>query len=141
MFWVCKLFFFQIWNLNAAIEPVNVTSTGITVSPASGSLWSVSGSTIAEQTTSTATVTRVAASTNSVRLINENTAQVMRMIYNDSSAELAVKFGMGASTIVPSFTVEMGAESLFEFPRPVYTGLVDGVWKSTQGSALITTFP
>lgn len=85
-----------------------------------------------------ATVSNVAASATSVALfaaVEPNLADV-RTIYNDSSAVLYVKFGATASTT--SFTVKLLAGDYFEFPRPLYTGVVHGIWASATGSARLT---
>lgn len=85
-----------------------------------------------------ATVTSVSAATSSTALfaaVEPNQAD-LRSIYNDSSAVLYVKFGTTASST--SFTVKLNAGDYFEFPRPLYTGVVHGIWASATGAARLT---
>jgi hypothetical protein len=49
---------------------------------------------------------------------------------------LYVKFGATASTT--SYTVQMAAGAYYEFPRPTYSGAVEGIWASATGSARVT---
>jgi hypothetical protein len=85
-----------------------------------------------------ATVTSVAASTSAVTLFALQPDDVSgRMIYNDSSATLYVKFGSGASTT--DFTVKIPADTYFEIPGPdPYDGQVTGIWSAAAGSARCT---
>lgn len=84
----------------------------------------------------TATLANVAGSATSVSLFASNSSARQRIIYNDSTAILYVKFGATASTT--SFTVKMPADSVYEFPLPCYTGAVDGIWASATGAARTT---
>lgn len=86
----------------------------------------------------TATLANVASSATSVTLFAaaEPNQADLRMIFNDSSAVLYVKFGTAASTT--SFTVLIAAGGYYEFPRPLYTGLVTGIWASANGAARCT---
>jgi hypothetical protein len=65
-----------------------------------------------------------------------NSSRRAGIVYNDSSATLYLKFGSSAST--SSFTVKITANSYFEFPNPIYTGTVHGIWDSATGNARIT---
>jgi hypothetical protein len=47
-----------------------------------------------------------------------------------------VKFGATATS--SSYTVKMASDSYYEFPEPVYTGIVDGIWASANGAARCT---
>ena len=85
----------------------------------------------------TATLSNVADQASNVQLIALNAARLGAMIFNDSTESLFVKFGSAASAT--SFTVKILAGGYFEFPQPVYTGRVDGVWANdASGSARIT---
>jgi hypothetical protein len=95
----------------------------------------VTGS-LAHLTSSTAALTNVAASASSVQLLASTAGRRMATIHNDSTATLFVKYGTTASAT--SYTVEMVAGAYFEFPHPVFTGRVDGIWESANGSARIT---
>lgn len=90
-------------------------------------------STISKQS---ATLANVSSSASSVTLFAANAASRARAIYNDSTAVLYVKFGATASTT--SYTVQLAAGAYYEFPQPVYGGLVDGIWASANGAARTT---
>jgi hypothetical protein len=60
-----------------------------------------------------------------------------RMVFNDSSAVLYLKFGTGASTT--SYTTQVAAGGYYEVPGPgPYGGAITGVWASATGAALCT---
>lgn len=82
------------------------------------------------------TLANVSGSASSVALFASNPAAKTRVVQNDSTATLYLKFGATASTT--SYTVQMLAGSYFEFPQPVYTGAVEGIWASATGSARTT---
>lgn len=80
----------------------------------------------------------VAASATSVALFADDADGnvVGRSVHNDSAAVLYLKYGATAST--SDFTVIVGAGGLYEFPRPVYNGVVHGIWSSATGNARTT---
>lgn len=89
----------------------------------------------------TAAVTSVAASISAVTLFAAQDAirqgnALNRMIYNDSTATLYVKYGASASAA--DCTVQVPAGGYYELPAPVYDGLVTGVWASANGAARCT---
>jgi hypothetical protein len=86
---------------------------------------------------STGTQTSVASSASNVTLLASNASRKGATIYNDSNKTLYVKFGATASTT--SFAVQLGAGSYMEVPFG-YTGIIDGIWTSVNGSARITEF-
>ena len=59
-----------------------------------------------------------------------------RTVFNDSTAILYLKFGATATT--DDYTVQIAADGYYEFPQPVYTGRVDGIWAAANGSAKTT---
>lgn len=83
----------------------------------------------------TATLSNVSGSATSVTLISANNHRLGFSIYNDSTADLYVKYGATAST--SSFTVLMVAGAYYEDPYG-YTGIVDGIWASATGNARCT---
>ena len=94
-----------------------------------------------------ATVTSVPSSASSVTLFAENTQAHGRVVYNDSTAVLYLKFGADASTT--SYTVQIAANSSYTFPLGsngiytgqfdgIYSGQVDAVWASVNGNARVT---
>lgn len=83
-----------------------------------------------------ANVTSVNASASSVGLFAQVDYSTVRTIFNDSTAVLKVKFGVGASAT--SFTVTLQPGDLYEFPRPTYDGVVEGIWATATGAARMT---
>lgn len=61
-----------------------------------------------------------------------------RTIWNDSSAILYVKFGATATST--SCTLKLIADAFYEFPQPVYSGVVEGIWASATGAARVTSW-
>ena len=85
-----------------------------------------------------ATLSNVASSAASVPLIAAGVGAHGRIVYNDSTAVLYLKYGATAS--VTSYTVQVPAQGTFVFPEPLYVGEVDGIWASAAGNARITTW-
>jgi hypothetical protein len=86
-----------------------------------------------------ATTANVASSATSVSLWADATGHTNgRVIFNDSTAVLFVKFGTTASAT--SYTVQIAAGGYFEFPVPVYSGEVDGMWATAVGNARLTSW-
>lgn len=83
-----------------------------------------------------ATLTNVASSATTVNLFAVNGMASGRVIFNDSTAVLYVKFGATASTT--SYTVQIAAGGSYTFPLPLYAGQVDGIWASANGNARLT---
>lgn len=84
------------------------------------------------------TVTAVPSSATAVTLAASNAARRSLSIFNDSSANLYVKHGSGASISGPSFTTKVLAGQFYELSNPIYTGIVTGIWASANGNALVT---
>jgi len=84
----------------------------------------------------TAAVTVVTASITVVTLAAANAARTGLSVYNDSTAQLYLKEGLGAS--LTNFTVIMPGKALYETPFPAYPGIVTGIWDSATGSAKVT---
>ncbi len=85
-----------------------------------------------------ATLANVASSASSVTLFAASGTTKGRTIFNDSTAVLYVKFGATASAT--SYTVQLAAGDYYEFPVPVYSGVVDGIWASANGNARVTSW-
>lgn len=86
---------------------------------------------------STSTGSNVAASATAVTVFAAVTNAVeMRTVRNDSAALLYLKKGTGASTTDHFVMLDAGA--YYEFPQPVYRGLVSGIWSSATGAARIS---
>lgn len=84
------------------------------------------------------TTATVAASTSAVTLIAHQPNGVStRTIYNDSSADLYVKFGTAASPT--DFTVKIPAGGYYEVPGTgPYGGIITGIWSAAVGNARCT---
>lgn len=86
---------------------------------------------------SASTVTSVAASTSSVTLQASNASRKGWSCYNASTSVLYLKLGATASTT--SYTLKLPEAVYYELPAiPIYTGVIDGIWDSTNGSAKVT---
>jgi hypothetical protein len=86
------------------------------------------------------TTTSVSASTGAVTLLAANGSRLAASIYNNTNQDLYVKYGSGASLTPALWKVRITKSGgYFEFPQPVFTGLVSGVWAASgSGSALIS---
>lgn len=85
-----------------------------------------------------ATVSSVDSTTTSTTLLADNKSRSMFRITNTDANVLYVKFGATASAT--SFTARLLENETFECPRPVYTGLVSGVWATDGSGAAIITY-
>lgn len=84
-----------------------------------------------------ATQASVAGSASNVTVLAAHSGECEgRTVFNDSTATLYLKFGATAST--SSYTVQIPAGGYFEFPPPIYTGQVDGIWSAANGNARVT---
>ena len=81
-------------------------------------------------------VTSVAASTTAVELFAAAGGVGLRSVFNESGATLYLKYGSGAAA--NSYTTPVGPNTLYEFPDPVYSGQVTGIWTSASGFARCT---
>jgi len=87
---------------------------------------------------SAATLANVSSSASSVTLFAaaDRVDVQNRILHNDSSAILYLKYGTTASDT--SYTYEVAAGAHWEAPYPVYTGRIDGIWASANGAARTT---
>lgn len=111
---------------------------GMVLCDSSGAVIGVLGSSLSVRrpAASAAAVTNVAASAASVTLVASNANRRGLLVFNDSTANLYLKYGATASAT--SFTVPLGPGGLFEMPEPIYSGIVDGIWSAANGAARIT---
>jgi hypothetical protein len=87
-----------------------------------------------------ATLANVAGSASSVTLFAAATGFVNgRVIYNDSTAVLYVAFD-GSVASNSNYSVQIAAGGYFEFPLPVVSGKVTGIWASANGNARLTSW-
>lgn len=84
----------------------------------------------------TGTTTTVNDTTTSTTLLASNSNRLGATIFNDSTADLYVKFGTTASS--SSFAVKIAPYGYYEVPFH-YSGVISGIWSSnTSGQAVIT---
>jgi hypothetical protein len=90
-----------------------------------------------QPTSTTGTLTSVAAATSSTQLLALNAARKEMYVYNDSTAILYLAFAGAASTT--SYTLQIPPGGFFEMPTsPTYTGAIFGIWSAVNGNARIT---
>lgn len=94
------------------------------------------GQTMVEARSGTATLANVASSATNVTLRAANTARLGLILYNDSTSSCYAKYGATASST--SFTVFLGPGAYWEMPKPIYTGIVDGIWVAANGNMRVT---
>lgn len=84
----------------------------------------------------TSTVTRVSSSLTNVVLVAANSNRKGLMLYNDSTADQYVKFGITATTT--DFTVILTRKAFYEMSFPLYVGQIDVISSSTNGAIQVT---
>jgi hypothetical protein len=114
---------------------VDGTANGVTPVKADGRGLYVA---VAPQPAAAATLSNVASSATNVTLLASNASRKGVIIHNDSTQILRVKFGATASST--SYTYKLAADETREFPgnTAMYTGIIDGIWASANGSARLT---
>jgi hypothetical protein len=105
------------------------------IGDAAESLMSATNAMPVKNRADTATLTNVSSSVTNVTVLASNTARKGATVFNDSTSAVYLKFGATASAT--SFTVKMAAGAYFEVPFG-YTGIIDGIWVSANGSARVT---
>lgn len=88
------------------------------------------------QTCTGSTVTGVASSATNVMLLAANTNRRQAIVFNDSTSVLYVKLGTVAAAT--SYSYQVPAGGYLELPVPVYTGQIDGIWSTANGTAMVT---
>lgn len=79
--------------------------------------------------------TQVKSVTSTVTLLVTNPTRVGACIFNNSTANLFLKLGSGATVV--GFTVRLTSMAYYEVPFG-YTGIITGVWSAANGAALVT---
>lgn len=92
---------------------------------------------VADSPATTATARAVTAVTTSAQLLAINTNRKGVTLFNDSTADLFIEFGLTASTT--AYTVKIPAGGYYELPFP-YTGVISGIWSAANGKVLIREF-
>jgi len=119
----------QTTKINDGTNTANVKAASVSAVAADPAL------VVTPRQAGTATLSNVGASVTSVTLLAANVARIGATVYNDSTALLYVKFGTTAST--SSFTVRVASQGYYEVPFG-YTGRIDGIWASANGSARVS---
>jgi hypothetical protein len=119
----------QTTKINDGTNTANVKAASVSAVAADPAL------VVTPRQAGTATLSNVGASVTSVTLLAANVARIGATVYNDSSALLYIKFGTTAS--VTSFTVRVASQGYYEVPFG-YTGRIDGIWASANGSARVS---
>lgn len=93
--------------------------------------------------TQAAVTSTVASSATVVTLLPANGRARMRTISNESTAILYIKYGSAAS--LTDYTASVGptgtnGSGYYEFPVPLYGGIVTGIWAAANGNARITEY-
>lgn len=81
-------------------------------------------------------VTTVVSTIGLVTILTNNNLRRGLSIYNFSTSPFYFKLGASANTT--SYTLMMVSSGYYELPKPVYTGLISGLWGSANGYALIS---
>lgn len=119
---------------NSAVHPVTQSGTW-TVQP--GNTANTTPWLIAQQTAATAALTSVTAAATSTTVLVANTARKGAYFYNDSTAILYLAYAATASTT--AYTLQVAPGAFYEMPeKPLYTGLITGVWSSAAGAVRVT---
>ena len=79
-------------------------------------------------------VKTIAATTNSVNLLQANFNRKEALIANDSTSDMFIKFGTSATTT--SYTLKLKQDDVAIVDT--YSGVLDGVWASATGNCLVT---
>lgn len=108
----------------AASTPVNIASDQTV--PVSAAL----------DSTSSATLTQVAGSATSVSVLASNAARKGAIFFNASTQICYLAFAATATS--SAYTVQMAANSTYIMDKPIYTGVVSGIWVSANGNMIIT---
>lgn len=102
--------------------------------------WKVDGSAVTQPTkdaaASSATLSNVSSSASNVTLLAANASRRGAIFYNDSTQNAYVKLGATASATSFSYLLVPG--QTLELPAPIYTGIVDGIWASANGSMRVS---
>ena len=81
----------------------------------------------------------VASANSSTTLFSVTGRALGRTIYNDSTQVLYVALD-GSVASSSNYTVQLAAGAYYEFPQPVVSGKVTGIWASANGNARVTSW-
>jgi hypothetical protein len=84
-------------------------------------------------------VAAVAASATVVTLWAGGTGRNVRLVSNDSTVAMYIKFGSAAS--LTDFTIKVAIGGYYELPQPLYGGIVTAIWDAgPTGNARLTEY-
>lgn len=86
----------------------------------------------------TAVLSSVAGNAAAVQLLPANLTRRGGSFFNESAATLYLGYTTVAALSITNYTVQIAAGAYFEMPRPVYTGVIAGIWAAAVGSVRIT---
>lgn len=127
-------------NLHAVIDSgtVSTITNVVHVDDNSGSLTVDGTVTAVDSTASSATGTNVSSSATSVQLLAANAARKMATFFNDSTQIVYVKLGTTASAT--DYMFQLFSKGFYELPHPMYTGRIDAIWASANGTMRIVEY-
>ncbi len=105
------------------LQPIVITSQGITVSSSA-------------TTVASSSISRVANITSTATLLVSNTYRKGAFFYNDSTTNCYVKFGATAS--LTSYSVKLFSTDTYIMDPPIYVGQVDSICDAANGSMQVT---
>lgn len=88
--------------------------------------------------TTAAVVTAVPSSATSVTILAANGRSSGRVVYNDSTAILYLRYGTAAASTA-AYTVQIPSQGNHSV-RGEYHGALTGIWAAANGNALVTEF-
>lgn len=89
-------------------------------------------------TTTAAAVTAVPSSATSVAVLAANARAAGRLVYNDSTAILYLRYGTAAASTA-AYTVQIASQGSHVVATG-YRGALTGIWAAANGNALVTEF-
>lgn len=89
-----------------------------------------------EVRSASATVSSVTSSATNVTCLASNSTRRKASFFNDSTSIAYLK--MGATATSSDYSVQLASKQFYEIPTPVYTGQVDCIWSSANGSMKVT---
>lgn len=110
-----------------------ITNTSLTVMVQNSANWAVYA---LDSQALGSVVSAIASTVGTVTLAAANTRRVSLAIYNASTNPLFMRLGASATTA--AYTLMMVGSGYYELPRPIYSGIITGIWQTAAGSAFIT---
>lgn len=129
-----------ITDITNAVTVIQPTATSLKTQAENyvgGSAVSISNQLQVASSAATATVTSVSASATSITILASNASRKGAMLFNDSNQTLYLLFGSGVAS-ASNYSVRIPSNSYFDLDMPVYTGQLNGLWNSANGSVKVT---